>query len=744
MRVGHRIPSKSRTEVKLVRRRLSKKWKPPMNILVKFEAGNDGPKIRPDSGGHYDALQISRHASAEAVRKAYRARALETHPDKGGDTKEFQDVTDAFMVLSNDKLRQEYDADLDKRDDKDGKYGMTISSGKSRFGSSYCQSPHPKQRPPPESNATPAAFSRMREIATQKAVELLLDALWDGIQDLEGLSSLTLCELYRLLQEQAGQQELFSQDAHIAPNGQSRGVANIMKRHDAYFVRVGFGRLICITGRVHCLETAIDWQMELVRLKNEAKARAANAPVDSNPPALTREEITRAILRMPKMQLSFACRIRLKYMNGGDGRLRTPQVRDVRVALQFIDKLLVTRAKYEKSSLRVQETMTNKLVDEVRQNIAQSKQLYDRRAQSLRSALAPIMPVAAEMTELRLQELESAFNEERANSGVAQALQSAFKWSKDSAVYAIGHLRSLPPQVLQQRLELLLSPKGTIIDRREVVDLTRGRSHSRPREKGQVTPHRSQPDRSRSRPGRSPAAPRSQSSTNRSAGRNMHRADRNRSRQSHSAASQALLGGSQHRDTETTLALCDPRNQTSQPLQRPDKPPPFRRGYRIPCMAMCLPFDIAICMVRWLTLGDLEVFQRASMCTKQLRDHAVWLRLRRYVFSERESISRQSSRGRTLRRTASNETSTQAQYLCAFFNYFSKAFVELDLQALNTQVLEDPSVILAISKLPHLGHLILPKAGWSCMRARKQLMSVLHDSVAYEFCGRALQHRPPI
>lgn len=157
---------------------------------------------------------------------------------------------------------------------------------------------------------------------------------------------------------------------------------------------------------------------------------------------------------------------------------------------------------------------------------------------------------------------------------------------------------------------------------------------------------------------------------------------------------------------------------------------------------MNLPSDVANCMVRWLTLGDLEVFQTASLCTKIVRDREIWLRLRRFVFSGREAISRQSSWGRTLRRTASTETNIQALYLSSLFKYYMKVFVELDLQTLNAQVLEKPCVMSAISKLPYLAYLILPRAGWSCTSARKQFLSVLRDSVSFEFCGKGFYDRP--
>lgn len=708
-----------------------------MDLLVKFVGVDGGPRTRPESGGHYDALRISRHASAEAVRKAYRARALVTHPDKGGSQNEFQRVMDAFMVLSNDELRQEYDVDLYERNDNDGMDGMTISTCNSRLRSSHCQSPRPNQRPSTEANANPAIPLSTREVAARKAVEVLLDALWDGLQDLEGLSPLTLCELNRLLHDQG---EHIEASKESIPHSQRRfqTIAHITKLGNKYFVRMGLDKLVITTRSALCLETVIDWQIELVRLINEAKARAAKAPFGfANPPVLTREEITKAILRMPQMQLSFSCCIYFARIHGQEVRLRTPQIQNLPVALQLMDKLLAANIKFKKEEPHALQKMIQTLKAQMIQATTQSKQLYARRVQSLRSALVPIIPRVVEENEVRIQELESAFNEAQAGLGVAQALQSAFNWSKESAVYAIGHIKRLPPQELQRRLKHLLAPPRAGMDHCE-LDRTRGRSRSRPSENDQVTPYHFQPDRSRSRPRRSSSVQGRQFGTNHPAGRNRRSADGNRSRHNHSATSQAPPSRLQHVKTETALMLYDPCSQTPQPLRRPDIPPPFRRGNRTPHTAMSLPFDTASRMVRWLTLRDLEVFQSAGMCTKDLRDREVWLRLRKYVFSESVPISRQSSRGRALRRTASSETSIQAQYLSSFCDYYAQAFVELDLHAVRAQVLEDPTVMSTISRLPYLAYLALPKAGWSCTIARKHFLNVLHDSVAYEFCSCAL------
>ena len=62
---------------------------------------------------HYDVLGIPRDAGAADVRRAYRKRALATHPDKtNGESGAFLAVGEAFRVLSDPGLREAYDAGL--------------------------------------------------------------------------------------------------------------------------------------------------------------------------------------------------------------------------------------------------------------------------------------------------------------------------------------------------------------------------------------------------------------------------------------------------------------------------------------------------------------------------------------------------------------------------------------------------------------------------------------------------------
>ena len=58
---------------------------------------------------YYQTLGVDRSASADEIKRAYRRLAGQHHPDKGGNTQQFQEIQAAYAVLGDSQRRAEYD-----------------------------------------------------------------------------------------------------------------------------------------------------------------------------------------------------------------------------------------------------------------------------------------------------------------------------------------------------------------------------------------------------------------------------------------------------------------------------------------------------------------------------------------------------------------------------------------------------------------------------------------------------------
>jgi len=69
---------------------------------------------------YYNVLGIQKTADQDQIKKAYRKKAAESHPDKGGDQEVFKIVAEAYAILSDPQKRGRYDRgeSLEKPDPK--------------------------------------------------------------------------------------------------------------------------------------------------------------------------------------------------------------------------------------------------------------------------------------------------------------------------------------------------------------------------------------------------------------------------------------------------------------------------------------------------------------------------------------------------------------------------------------------------------------------------------------------------
>lgn len=76
----------------------------------------------------YETLGVDKSADQDEIKKAYRKKAMASHPDQGGDAEEFHALTLAYDTLSDDEARKEYDdTGRTKHDQPDNDRAIALS-----------------------------------------------------------------------------------------------------------------------------------------------------------------------------------------------------------------------------------------------------------------------------------------------------------------------------------------------------------------------------------------------------------------------------------------------------------------------------------------------------------------------------------------------------------------------------------------------------------------------------------------
>ncbi|CAE7943503.1 LDJ2, partial [Symbiodinium necroappetens] len=92
-----------------------------------------------------ELLGVEEEATQEDIIRAYRQRALEQHPDKGGDKDDFDALNKAYATLNDDARRRAYDLQLAKARERE----LLVEGGRSTFSKQQLQAPMPRIKTAP-------------------------------------------------------------------------------------------------------------------------------------------------------------------------------------------------------------------------------------------------------------------------------------------------------------------------------------------------------------------------------------------------------------------------------------------------------------------------------------------------------------------------------------------------------------------------------------------------------------------
>jgi len=86
---------------------------------------------------YYSILGVSKNASDQDIRKAYKKKSMQHHPDRGGSEEKFKEINEAYSTLKDPQKRAEYDSPQPQFNFNSGSFGGGFNPFDEIFGRSH-------------------------------------------------------------------------------------------------------------------------------------------------------------------------------------------------------------------------------------------------------------------------------------------------------------------------------------------------------------------------------------------------------------------------------------------------------------------------------------------------------------------------------------------------------------------------------------------------------------------------------
>jgi molecular chaperone DnaJ len=85
---------------------------------------------------YYEALGLSKNATASEIKNAFKKMAKEYHPDLGGDSEKFKSINEAYQILNDSSKKAEYDIKLNHTNTRRTRFNFSFDDFfKNKYGS---------------------------------------------------------------------------------------------------------------------------------------------------------------------------------------------------------------------------------------------------------------------------------------------------------------------------------------------------------------------------------------------------------------------------------------------------------------------------------------------------------------------------------------------------------------------------------------------------------------------------------